>query len=191
METPDRGISERGGHDLTPRQHEVAQRECLRGEPAPNSLVYPSVASADDGQIWSRGHLLDVTLCEPASSWLREYDPPPRSYLPRRNAVDFLERPCHNVDPDDHPGAATVWHVVDAAIRRVVTQVEAAVADDAVLYGPADDPDADGGVDRLGENAEDIYASHLLAFGRADQNPPGPEVYLGDVFERKREIEVL
>ena len=190
METPDRGISERGSHDLTPRQHEVAQREGLRGEPAPNPLVYPSVASADDGQIWSRGHLLDVTLCEPASGWLREYDPPPRSYLPRRNAVDLLERPRYDVDPDDHPGAATVWHVVDAAVLRVVTQVEAAVADDAVLYGPADDPDADGGVDRLGENTEDVYASHRLAFRRADQHLPGPQVHLWDMFEGKGEIKV-
>ena len=41
METPDRRIGERGGHDLTPGQHEVTQRDGLRGEGAPNPLVYP------------------------------------------------------------------------------------------------------------------------------------------------------
>src|SRR5829696_8479574 len=63
METPDRRISERGGHDLTSRQNEVAQGDGLRGEGAPNPLVYPAVASADDAHVGPRGHLLDVALC--------------------------------------------------------------------------------------------------------------------------------
>src|SRR5215208_2922434 len=191
METPDRRISERGGHDLTSRQHEVAQRDGLRGERAPDPLVYPAVASADDGHIRPRGHLLDVALCEPPSRRLRKYDPPPRSHLPRRSPVDLLERPCHDVYPYDHPGAATVWRAVAATVLRVVTQVEAAVADDAVLYSPADDPDADGCVHRFREDTENIYVSHLLAFRRTDHDPPPLQIHLRHVFHGKGQIEIL
>ena len=47
------------------------------------------------------------------------------------------------------------------------------------------------GVDRFGEDAEDVYASHLLAFRRTDNDPPSPEVHLGDVLQGKGKIEFL
>src|SRR5215208_4944839 len=163
METPDRGISERGGHDLTSRQHEVAQRDGFRGEDAPNPLVYTAVASADDGHIRPRGHLIDVALCEPPSRRLREYDPPPRPHLSRRDSVDLLERSGHDVHPYD----------------------------DAGLNGPADDSDADGCVYRFREDAKNIYASHLPAFRRTDHDPPRLQIHQRHVFHGKRQIEIL
>src|SRR5829696_4171862 len=160
VEASDRGIGERGGHDLTSRQHEVTERDGLGGEIDPHPLVCPTVTSTDYGKVGPSGDLVHIALRKPASGRLREHDPPLLSHLPRRNSVDVLECPGHDVDPYDHPGATPVGHIIDAPVRRIVTKIEATVANIAVLYGPANDPDSNRGVDRCGEDAEDVYLLH-------------------------------
>ena len=74
-----------------------------------------------------------------------------------------------DVHTHHHPRSTSEGHIVYTAAGGVLLEVEAAVADDATLDRPADDPDAQSGVYHGREHAEHVDVLHgvsLPADGR-------------------------
>ena len=107
--------------------------------------------------------LVDVALVDRAPPGLREDDAPLLFDFPRGDSIHRLERPGDDVHAHHHPRSAPEGHVVYAAARSVLLEVEAAVADGTTLDRPADDADAQSGIYHGGEHAEHVDGLHGLS----------------------------
>src|SRR3712207_2598391 len=162
FKTPDGGIRERRRNELTSGEHEVAYRDTLRRQLGPNSLINPAVATADDRQVRPSGDFFHISLSDRTPGRLSEDYTSLPFHPPRRDSVDLLQSAGDDIHPHHHPGPAPVGHVVYPAVRGVVPEIEAPVADNAPLYRPSHNPDAQSRVHRGGENAEDVDAPHEI-----------------------------
>ena len=122
-----------------------------------DALVEALVAPAQQRDRRLRGELVDEVVVEHPAAGRQRDDAPLRAQVDRVDAVEAAQRRVHDVDAQDHAGAAAERRVVDlaAAQRRVVARVErahlAAAADRVAHVALGREP-----LEPLGEQRDDV-----------------------------------
>lgn len=149
------GDGQRG--ELTTGQDVVADREFLEGEFFQEARVETFVAAAEEQDALFEGELFGSTLVERPPGRAQR-DPPERSVSRLEPGDGFGDR----LGTQEHPGAATEWPIVHAAmaIAGEVAEVDAFDPDLALLPRHAQDAFRGVRLDGFGEQGQDGKERH-------------------------------